>query len=225
MWSCVDQPYVVREYAADGVTEVRQTYTGYNLSQAYLDQHIIGSVSAVHISNGSEWQTKIGYFYDAGGDQLQATQAAATQHDAAYGTDFTARGNVTAVARYDVTDINNNNKRLITQVGYDVDGSVVFSRDPMNRQSTMNYTDTVYSTTVNNYNARDQITSTVEQRASGASQTVGCATRKTILATASTAPTLTTMWGESSKPHQARRPEERRIAIFVPTTSPMNMTR
>ena len=141
-------PYVVREYAADGAAILRETYTDYNLSQAYLDRHIIGLVSAVHISNGSEWQAKVAYFYDAGGDQLQATDTAATQHDAAYGTDFTARGNVTAVARYDVMDINNNNKRLITQVGYDVDGSVVFTRDPLNHQSKLGYTDS-FSDNVN----------------------------------------------------------------------------
>jgi YD repeat-containing protein len=141
-------PYVVREYAADGAAILRETYTDYNLSQTYLDQHIIGLVSAVHISNGSEWQTKVVYFYDAGGDQLQATATAATQHDAAYGTDFTTRGNVTAVARYDVTDINNDSKRLITQVGYDTDGSVVFTRDQLNRQSKLSYTDT-FSDNVN----------------------------------------------------------------------------
>jgi hypothetical protein len=30
----------VKEYAADGVTEIRQTLTDYNLSQAYLDRSI-----------------------------------------------------------------------------------------------------------------------------------------------------------------------------------------
>ena len=124
-------PYIVREYDADGVTILRETYTDYNLSQTYLDQRIIGLVSAKYTSNGSQWQTKTGYFYDAGSDQLQATASQPTQHDAAYDTGFTTRGNVTSIARYDVTDINNDAKRLITQVGYDTDGSVIFTRDPL----------------------------------------------------------------------------------------------
>ena len=44
-------PYAVHEYAADGVTEIRQTLTDYNLSQAYLDRRIIGLVSQVHLTN------------------------------------------------------------------------------------------------------------------------------------------------------------------------------
>ena len=142
-------PYLVRDYAADGVTEIRHNYTDYNLNQAYLDRRIIGLVSAIHISNTAQWQTKIAYFYDASGDQLQATTSQATQHDASYGTGFTiGRGNVTAIARYDVTDINNDSKRLMTQIGYDTDGSVIFSRDPLNHQSNINYTDS-FSDNVN----------------------------------------------------------------------------
>jgi YD repeat-containing protein len=34
-------PYWVKEYGADGVTEIRHTFTDYNLSQAYLDRRII----------------------------------------------------------------------------------------------------------------------------------------------------------------------------------------
>src|SRR5205814_9478904 len=41
-------PYFVSEYAANG-TEIRRTYTDYNLTQPYLNQHIIGLVSAVHL--------------------------------------------------------------------------------------------------------------------------------------------------------------------------------
>src|SRR6185312_4233304 len=44
-------PYGVREFAADGTTEIRQTYTDYNLSPAYLERRIIGLVSYVHVSN------------------------------------------------------------------------------------------------------------------------------------------------------------------------------
>jgi len=80
-------PNGVFEYAADGATLLRVTYTDYNLTQAYLDSHIIGLVSALHLSDGA-WRSKLVYSYDATGDQLQATSAGAIQHDAAYGTGF-----------------------------------------------------------------------------------------------------------------------------------------
>ncbi|HEX8709073.1 MAG TPA: S8 family serine peptidase, partial [Pyrinomonadaceae bacterium] len=136
-------PYLVKEYAADATTPLRQTYTDYNLGQAYLDRRIIGLISVVQVSDSAaQWQTKVAYSYDAGGDQMQATATAATQHDAAYGASLTAgRGNVTAVARYDVTDINNDSKRLVTQAGYDANGSVVFTRDPLGHQSSISYAD------------------------------------------------------------------------------------
>ncbi|HKO44249.1 MAG TPA: hypothetical protein VJU84_13315, partial [Pyrinomonadaceae bacterium] len=44
-------PYLVKEYAADGTTEIRHSFTDYNLSQAYLDRRIIGLVSARHLSD------------------------------------------------------------------------------------------------------------------------------------------------------------------------------
>src|SRR5438105_15771609 len=40
-------PYFVIEY--DGTTEIRRSYTDYNLGQSYLDRRIIGLVSAVHL--------------------------------------------------------------------------------------------------------------------------------------------------------------------------------
>jgi YD repeat-containing protein len=133
-------PYLVKEYAADGVTPIRHTFTDYNLTQPYLDRHIIGLVSAIHMSDGA-WQVKTGFEYDAGGDQLQATVAPATQHDASYNTSLTARGNLTLVSRYDVTDIGNESKKLITRMGYDTDGSLLFTRDHLGHQSNLNYTD------------------------------------------------------------------------------------
>jgi YD repeat-containing protein len=82
------------------------------------------------------------YSYDAAGDQLQATGAAATQHDAAYGTGFiTGRGNVTAVSRYDVSDISNDSKALTMRTGYDTDGSPIFTRDALNHQTSLSYAD------------------------------------------------------------------------------------
>lgn len=72
-------PYRVKEYAADAVTEIRHTITDYNLGQAYLDRRLIGLVSQVQVTNGSQPQTKITYTYDDPA-RLHGVPAAATQH-------------------------------------------------------------------------------------------------------------------------------------------------
>src|SRR4029079_11817152 len=95
-------PYLVSEYAADGSTEIRRTYTDYNLSQAYLDRRIIGLVSAVHLTDVGSFQGKVTYDYDDPA-RLTALPVAATRHDSTYGTSFIARGNLTSVSQWDVT--------------------------------------------------------------------------------------------------------------------------
>ena len=104
-------PYWVKEYAANGTTEIRHTFTDYNLNQTYLDRRIIGLVSAVHLTNTSQYQSKITYSYDDPA-RLHGVPAAATQHDVNYNLSLTARGNVTEVSHWDVTDINNASKKL-----------------------------------------------------------------------------------------------------------------
>jgi len=133
-------PYLVKEYAADGTTPIRHTFTDYNLNADYVNRRIIGLVSAVHMSDGA-WQVKTGYEYDGGVDQLQATAAPATQHDPSYNTSLTARGNLTLVSRYDVTDIANESKKLIARMGYDTNGSLIFTRDHLGHQTNLSYTD------------------------------------------------------------------------------------
>ena len=144
-------PYYVTEYKADGTTLDRITYTDYNLDPAYLSRHIIGLVSEVHVADGA-WDLKLHYEYDAGGDQLQATPVNATQHDATnYGADFrVGRGNLTSVSRYDVSDITNPSKSLTTTIGYDTNGSVIFTRDPLGHQKSVSYADSFSDG--NNYN-------------------------------------------------------------------------
>jgi YD repeat-containing protein len=145
-------PYLVREYAADGVTEIRHNFTDYNLSQTYLDRRIIGLVSGRNMSNAQTWQSIVLYSYDAGGAQLVATENATIQHDAAYGTASQWRGNLTTVTRYDVDNINDPNKRAVTQVGYDTNGSVVFSQDPLAHKTVVKYDDSFSDTTKNSLN-------------------------------------------------------------------------
>jgi YD repeat-containing protein len=144
-------PYLVKEYAADGVTPIRHTYTDYNLNPEYINRRIIGLVSAVHMSDGA-WQVKVGYEYDAGGDQMQATAIPATQHDASYSTGFSWRGNLTLVSRYDVTDITNESKKTVTRMGYHTTGSPIFTRDHSGHQSTLSYTDSFSDTAKNSLN-------------------------------------------------------------------------
>jgi YD repeat-containing protein len=143
-------PYGVREFAADGVTEIRQTYTDYNLGQAYLDRRIIGLVSFVHVSNVAQWQTKISYEYDDPA-RLHGLPAAATQHDVNYNLSFTARGNVTAVSRWDVTDLNNASKKLTSYTNYYNTGTPISTTDPSGHQSNITYGDS-FSDNINTRN-------------------------------------------------------------------------
>ncbi|HEU4769543.1 MAG TPA: hypothetical protein VFS77_19410, partial [Pyrinomonadaceae bacterium] len=134
-------PYAVKEYAANGTNEIRRTITDYNLSQAYLNQRIIGLVSQVELRNGSnEYQSKITYSYDDPA-RLQSVPPTATQHDPDYSTSLTARGNVTAVSRWDVTDIDNAAKKLTSYTNYYTTGSPSSTTDASGHQSSVSYTD------------------------------------------------------------------------------------
>ncbi|HKG60835.1 MAG TPA: DUF4214 domain-containing protein [Pyrinomonadaceae bacterium] len=133
-------PYGVHEYAAEGSTEIRQTFTDYNLSQAYLDRRIIGLISLVRVSNGAQSLTKITYDYDDPA-RLHGVPAAATKHDVNYNLALTARGNVTAVSRWDVNDINNASKKLTTYTDHYNTGTPVSTTDAAGHQSNITYGD------------------------------------------------------------------------------------
>lgn len=133
-------PYFVTEYAADGLTEIRRTYTDYNLSQSYLDRRIIGLPAAVHLTDGSGYQAKITYSYDDP-ERITSQATTATLHDQSYDASFTVRGNVTSVSRWDVTDINNASKALTTFMSYNAAGSVVSTTDPAGHTNSMSYAD------------------------------------------------------------------------------------
>jgi YD repeat-containing protein len=76
------------------ITETNVQDSTSQRSQAYLDRRIIGLVAEVHLTNVSQYQGKISYSYDDP-TRLQSVPSAATQHDTAYSTSFTARGNLT----------------------------------------------------------------------------------------------------------------------------------
>ena len=141
-------PYAVHEYAADGSTEIRQTITDYNLSQAYLDRRIIGLVSEVQLKNGAgQTFNKTTYAYDDPA-RLQGVPAAATQHDVNYNLALTARGNVTAVSRWDINDINNATKKLTSFTNYYNTGTPISTTDPAGHQTNVTYADS-FSDNVN----------------------------------------------------------------------------
>ena len=133
-------PYLVKEYAADGETEIRRTFTDYNLSQTYLDHRIIGLVSAVHLTDVGSFQGKITYDYDDPA-RLTALPASATQHDSSYNASFTARGNLTSVSRWDFNDVNNAAKKLTSYTNYFVTGTPKSATDPSTHTSTISYAD------------------------------------------------------------------------------------
>lgn len=134
-------PYLVREYVNDGETQIRHTYTDYNLSQSYLDRRIVGLVSNIHVSNAAQWQMRISYDYD---DPAKITSQAttATMHDQSYDGLFTVRGNVTSISRWDVTDIGNASKALTTHMTYNAAGSALSSTDPAGHTNSISYSDT-----------------------------------------------------------------------------------
>ena len=140
-------PYLVREFAADGATVIRETYTDYNLSQSYLERRIIGLVSEVQLTSAGSYQGKITYAYDDPA-RLQATAAGPTQHDPTYNTSFTVRGNVTAVSRWDVTDSNNAAKKLTTYTNYNNTGTPISGTDAAGHQSSVSYADS-FSDSIN----------------------------------------------------------------------------
>ncbi|HEV7745767.1 MAG TPA: S8 family serine peptidase [Pyrinomonadaceae bacterium] len=146
-------PYEVTEFAADATTVLRKRFTDYNLSSAYVDRRIIGLVSAVQVTDGSgNFFSKTTFDYDWTGEYLTATPQTATQHDFTnYGAGFvTGRGNLSAVSRWDVTDINNAAKVIQQRrIGYNSAGSVTLTRDALGHQSSASYVDS-FSVASNN---------------------------------------------------------------------------
>jgi hypothetical protein len=141
-------PYFVSEYAAGGTTEIRRTYTDYNLSQAYLDRHIIGLVSAVHlvdVTNGWQPQSKTTYTYDSTSINAQATTAVG--HDQSYDSSLTVRGNVTAVSRWDLNNINTTS--TTNTMSYNAAGSLLSTSDPLGHANSISYADKFSADSVN----------------------------------------------------------------------------
>lgn len=140
-------PYEVREYSVDGSGYggfLRRTYTDYNFSQAYINRHVIGLISTVHVVDETNTLvTKTVYDYDRSGEWLVDTPQTTIQHDPNYNSAYASgRGNLAVIYRFDVTDSNNWAKAIpLTQTGYDTNGSVVFTRDALNHRTNISYQD------------------------------------------------------------------------------------
>jgi len=131
------------EYQADAVNVAKHTHTDYNLDANYLNARLIGLPQAKFLYEGtSALMAKSTYVYDWGGEYLQNPPAATTQHDGNYSTDFVlGRGNLVDALRWDVTDPNNTVKAIESKIGYDMNGSPLFTRDTLNHQTSISYAD------------------------------------------------------------------------------------
>lgn len=145
-------PSDVKEYLADGTTVYRRTHTDFLGTGDYINRRILMLPSASLLyDGGNSLASKVAYVYDDGGEFLVNTAATPTQHDSNYGTGFTlGRGNLTQVKQYDITDPANETKVHAKKMGYDIDGSVVFTRDALNHQNTISYADSFSDNTNRN---------------------------------------------------------------------------
>lgn len=158
LYSSYGLPWNVREYAADGTTIIRQTYTDYRFDQVYIDKHILGLISAVHVVGVNGYESKTTYDYDWGSDYWQDLPTTPTQYDAT--GDNTGRGNLCWVAKWDVTDINNFDKTERSYIHHNRTGMVVRQDDHYGHGINISYTDSfsdgiahstyAYPTTVTN---------------------------------------------------------------------------
>ena len=136
-------PSDVNEYDADTTTLLRRKHIDYNLSAVYTDRRIIGLPSAQFLYDGANnLFSKVDYQYDLGGG-YQVHQGPPVQHDTAnYGSGFVqGRGNLNKMRRWDVTDPNNASLAAEYETGYNTSGSVIFTRDPLDHQTSVSFAD------------------------------------------------------------------------------------
>jgi len=123
-------PSETKEYAANATDVLRTTQTDYNLSFDYTSRRIFGLVSEQRLydtQDNNKLLSKVAYEYDNTGEHL-VQQASPVQHDSTnFGTNFSARGNLTKILRYDVT---NTSQSAESKIGYNTAGSVIFQRNP-----------------------------------------------------------------------------------------------
>jgi YD repeat-containing protein len=153
-------PYFVSEYDANTTTEIRRTYTDYNLSQSFLDRRIIGLVSQRHIKDVQTGQfvAKMSYEYDQTTPNAQAADA--IMHDGYnYPASMNYRGNVTSVSTWDVNAITSNSHT--TTMTYNAAGSLLTTTDPAQHTTTLSYVDSFSNDGTNAYTPHDVNNNTI----------------------------------------------------------------
>jgi RHS repeat-associated protein len=138
-------PSGVREWGGPGGDQLlRLTTTGYNLDAAYISRRIIGLVASRHVYDGTTGAlvSKVAYEYDEATAHLQY-HGEATQHDSGnYGAGFAAgRGNLSVTYRFDAENPQDWSRVQVWHTGYNTQGSVVFTQDPLAYRATVGYAD------------------------------------------------------------------------------------
>lgn len=113
---------------------------------AYIDnknRRMTSLVKSQSIYDGNgNIQSKVSYEHDLGGGYL-ISQGPPIRHDSTkYGVSFNqGRGNVNIVRKWDITDSNNQEKSLVSYIGYNTSGSVIFAKDGLGHQTQIKYDD------------------------------------------------------------------------------------
>jgi YD repeat-containing protein len=134
-------PGDVSEYNADATTLYRRNHTGYLTSSAYLNQHIIGLVETTILYDDANGKlSEKHYSYDTAGHlENMPGSVNPVQHDASYNTGFSTRGNLTIVTGNSVDS--NPPPGIDIKYGYNVAGSMTFTRDMLWHQVFLSYGD------------------------------------------------------------------------------------
>jgi YD repeat-containing protein len=136
-------PSDVSEYAADAATVLRRTHTDYITDTAYLNLGFIGLPSGRLLYDAAGAAKSNTLFRYDWASHLQAMPGGVNppQHDANYNTTFLTRGNLVSVQRISTDPNDPPNTNTEFKWGYDVSGSVAFTRDALWHQNFFDYTD------------------------------------------------------------------------------------
>lgn len=130
----------------DAWTLLRRAHTDYELSPAYLSRRIIGLPKQQFLfgpeDNGQKLYSKTSYQYDDTAAGSLQDQGNPVGHDATnFGGAFVqGRGNLTKALRWDVNFESDSGHATVSRVGYNTCGSAIFSRDALNHQTSISYT-------------------------------------------------------------------------------------
>ncbi len=151
------QPESIREYNGCGSTVYRTTklsYTTTNGSVPYVqlnpdntpDRWIIGLVGerTLYADDQGAIKAKVTYYYDESGEQLVLQTPVINHESTVFNQSYLMRGNLTSVQRWDADAATNAGLAVVTKLGYNTSGSVIFQRDSGNAQTGPAQTDISY---------------------------------------------------------------------------------